>query len=60
MKTLSSLLVQNFQSNLKGHALGRKVNGVWGWSSRETLLNNVYYCREILKQENIYSHFKSI
>ena len=53
MKTLSSLLVQNFQSNLKGHALGRKVNGVWGWSSRETLLNNVYYCREILKQENI-------
>ena len=23
------------------------------WSSRETLLNNVYYCREILKQENI-------
>ena len=53
MRTLSSLLVKNFQSNLNGHALARKVNGVWDWSSRETLLNNVYYCREMLKQENI-------
>ncbi len=53
MRTLSSLLVKNFQSNLNGHALARKVNGVWDWTSRESLLNNVYYCREMLKQENI-------
>ena len=53
MRTLSSLLVQNFQANIKAHALARKVNGGWQWTTRETLLHNVYYCREILKQENI-------
>jgi long-chain acyl-CoA synthetase len=53
MRTLSSLLVQNFQANIKAHALARKVNGGWKWTTRETLLHNVYYCREILKQENI-------
>ena len=33
--------------------MGTKINGYWRWSSRETLLNNVFYCRELLKQENI-------
>ena len=33
--------------------MARKVNGGWKWTTRETLLHNVYYCREILKQENI-------
>ena len=53
MRTLSSLLVNSFKHNLKGNALGTKANGKWTWSSRETLLNNVYHCREILKHENI-------
>ena len=53
MRTLSSLLVKGLQSNIKENVLGTKINGYWRWSSRETLLNNVFYCRELLKQENI-------
>ena len=53
MRTLSSLLVKSLQSNLNANVIGKKINGSWSWTSRETLLNNVYYCRELLKQENI-------
>ena len=53
MRTLSSLLVKSLQVNLNANVIGEKFNGSWRWSSRETLLNNVYYCRELLKQENI-------
>ena len=53
MRTLSSLLVKSLQVNLNANVIGKKFNGSWRWSSRETLLNNVYYCRELLKQENI-------
>ena len=53
MRTLSSLLVKSLQVNLNANVIGKKINGSWRWSSRETLLNNVYYCRELLKQENI-------
>ena len=53
MRTLSSLLVKGLQTNIKENVLGTKINGYWRWSSRETLLNNVFYCRELLKQENI-------
>ena len=53
MRTLSSILVKNLQSNLNANVIGEKINGYWRWSSREKLLNNVFYCRELLKQENI-------
>lgn len=53
MRTLSSLLVKSLRVNLNANVIGEKFNGSWRWSSRETLLNNVYYCRELLKQENI-------
>ena len=53
MRTLSSLLVKSLRVNLNANVIGEKFNGSWRWSSRETLLNNVYFCRELLKQENI-------
>ena len=53
MRTLSSLLVNSLQTNLKSNLLGKKINGNWQWTSRETLLKNVFYCQELLKSENI-------
>tara|TARA_B100001758_G_scaffold246308_1_gene261082 strand:- start:1506 stop:2993 length:1488 start_codon:yes stop_codon:yes gene_type:complete len=53
MRTLSSLLVNSLQTNLKTNVLGKKINGNWQWTSRETLLQNVFYCQEILKTENL-------
>ena len=65
MRTLSSLLVNNLQNNLKSNVLGKKIKppsvmniptgSTWQWTTSETLLNNVYNCREVLKQENIQS-----
>ena len=53
MRTLSSLLVNSLQTNLKSNLLGKKINGNWQWTSRETLLKNVFYCQKLLKSENI-------
>ena len=53
MKTLSSLVVGSLQNNIQGRVLARKINNQWSWTSRETLLSNVMYCRDVLTSENI-------